>query len=180
MSDEFTSQVGFPPDGEPAPEQVEAAAEAEFTLEDLFNEQVNEDEVKKGLQDIALPNGSYSTVIPFNPKRIVDKAHPTRKIVYFWGGIELADVKGKIGFRLSPERFNKLDRDTGVDTGKPDMSYKLYLMAVKAYKVAYNANPSSFGDVLAYLRDYSTKLRVIQTGDGENMVVSINAVRPEA
>src|SRR3990172_2627554 len=107
MSDEFLSAIENQEQlaafaGEDVP-----AVETEFTLEDLFNEQVNEEQVKQGAKDMALPNGSYSTVVPFNPKRIVDKKHPTRKIVYFWGAVELADVKGRIGFRLSNERFNK-------------------------------------------------------------------------
>lgn len=159
-------------------EQVPPDEAAEFTLEDLFNEGINEEQVNQGAKDMALPNGTYTTVTPFQPKLGTDKVHPDRKIVSFWGGIELADVKGKIGFRISNTRFNKLDADTGADTGKPDMAYKLYVMAVKAFKVAYGAEPASFGDVITYIRDYPVKLRLVQASDGGNIVVSISPIKP--
>jgi hypothetical protein len=149
----------------------------ELTLEDLFGEQVNQEQVDEAARKMLLPVGTYTTEPPFTPT--VKKDKNGRLGVRFWGTAVLGDVKGKIGYGLSHIYKPAVDWETGEVTEKPDRAYKNYVQASKAYKIAHGQEASNVGEIVAYLRDYPHKLRVIQTSDGENMVVVISAVRPE-
>lgn len=153
-------------------EQVEPA---ELTLEDLFQESVNEEEVKKAQAEMLLKQGTWTTTPPFTITKI-GKDKNNRPFARFFGSITLGEEIGKIGVGMSwVHKFAK-DKD-GNETEKPDRSYKNYVMAHNAYKAAYGQEATSVGDVLKYVQDYPVRLRVIQTSDGENMVVAISAVR---
>ena len=87
------------------------------------------------------------------------------------------EIKGSFGFNLSPERYNN-------DRGEPDLSSKLWSQAVRAFEVGAKRKPTSYGEVVYFVRDYPTRIRVIQmgtqegaTGEPGNLVVSISAVR---
>ena len=153
----------------------ETEAEHELSLDDLFQENIDEETVRKAEKELLLPVGTYTTVPPFSPT--IGKDKTGRPQARFWGTIQLGDVQGKIGFRLSWVRKNAIDYETGAETDKPDRAYKNYIMAAKAFRAAYGQEPSSVGELVSYLRDFPIRLRVIQTSDGENMPVSIAAVR---
>ena len=85
---------------------------------------------------------------------------------------------GNINYRFSAERRNAVDFNTKVPTDKPDRSFKNYLQAHKAYKVATGRDPVNTGEIAAYLRDFEHKLRITQF-NGRNMVVSITATPPQ-
>lgn len=174
-------------------EQPETPVE-EFTMDMLLNQQVSFEQVKQAEKDLLLPAGTYTSVPPFEVK-FVRGNQDGRPYARFWGNIFAAinrpdgtieDVQGKIGFSFSWQRKNRIDRETGIDSGKPDNAYKLYVQAVNAFKRAYSEDPSTDGDVVKYVRDYPVRLRLIQVGvpternpnpDGEpgTMVVAISA-----
>jgi len=149
--------------------------EPELTLDDLFQSTIDEEETKAAERELLLPVGTYTTVPPFSPT--VGKDKTGRPQVRLWGTVQLGDVTGKIGFRLSWVRRNAVDFETGAETDKPDRSYKNYIMAAKAFRAAYGQDPSNVGELITYLRDFPIRLRIIQTSDGENMPVTISAVR---
>lgn len=154
---------------------------AELTIDDLFNEQVNEEAVNKAQSEMLLPVGTYTTIPQFKITKM-GRDKNNRPFARFYGECEFGQHKGRIGFGLSWERRNARVKDevSGElveDPSKPDRAYKNYVMAVKAYKAAHGEAPSNVGAVLEYLQNYPVKLRLIQTQDGENMVVAISAVR---
>ncbi len=183
--------------------EVEAVPAGDFetpnepTVDDLFQQFVSEEEVKQTEKDSILPQGTYTTIPEFKVT-LGDK--DGRKNARLFGRIIKTDedgveTKGAIGYPLSWQRRNKLekikDETTGVvieekDTGKPDYLSKMFAQAVKAYTVAHGEAPTeldaegtlnvNIGKVITYLRDYPHKIRVIQTQNNENMVVSISAV----
>lgn len=149
--------------------------EQELTIEDLFQEGIETEKVKEAEKAMLLPVGTYTTVPPFTLNKI-GKDKNDRPFARFFGTIQFGDVTGKIGVGLSwVHKFAK-DADGNV-TDKPDRSYKNYVMAHKAFRAAYGRDPENVGEILKYISDYPVRLRVIQTSDGENMVVSISAVR---
>jgi hypothetical protein len=152
----------------------------ELTLDELFQEQVDQEGVEQAHKEMLLPQGTYTTEPPFTVTKL-GKDKNGRPFARFFGKIVLGDKSGRIGVGLSWVRKNARVRDeaTGelVESEKPDRSYKNYVMATKAYKIAYGEEAPNVGAIIAYLRDYPIRLRVIQTSDGENMVVSISAVR---
>ncbi len=169
----------------------------EPTVDDLFQQFVSEEEVKQTEKDSILPQGTYTTIPEF---KVTLGEKDGRKNARLFGRIIKTDengveTKGAIGYPLSWIRKNKFDKikdeTTGVvieekDTGKPDYLSKNFAQAVKAYTVAHGEAPTeldsegnlniNIGKVISYLRDYPHKLRVIQTQNNENMVVSISAV----
>ena len=183
--------------------EVEAVPAADFetptepTVDDLFKQFVSEEEVKQTEKDSILPVGTYTTIPEF---KVTLGEKDGRKNARLFGRIFKVDehdeeTKGAIGYPLSWQRRNKLekikDESTGVvietkDTGKPDYLSKNFTQAVKAYTVAFGEAPTevaddgtvniNIGKVISYLRDYPHKLRIIQTQNNENMVVSITAV----
>ena len=183
--------------------EVEAVPAADFetstepTVDDLFKQFVSEEEVKQTEKDSILPQGTYTTIPEF---KVTLGEKDGRKNARLFGRISKTDendaeTKGAIGYPLSWIRKNKFDKikdeTTGVvieekDTGKPDYLSKMFAQAVKAYTVAFGEAPTeldnagtvnvNIGKVITYLRDYPHKLRVIQTQNNENMVVSITAV----
>ena len=169
----------------------------EPTVDDLFKQFVSEEGVKQIEKDSILPIGTYTTIPEF---KVTLGEKDGRKNARLFGRISKTDendveIKGAIGYPLSWERRNKIERikdtDTGVvieekETDKPDYLSKNFAQAVKAYTVAFGEAPTevddkgnvniNIGKVITYLRDYPHKLRVIQTQNNENMVVSITAV----
>ncbi|KKN66140.1 hypothetical protein LCGC14_0474300 [marine sediment metagenome] len=183
--------------------EVEAVPAGDFetptepTVDDLFKQFVSEEEVKQTEKDSILPVGTYTTIPEF---KVTLGEKDGRKNARLFGRIFKVDehdveIKGAIGYPLSWQRKNKFeeikDESTGVvidkkDTGKPDYLSKMFAQAVKAYTVAFGEAPTelddagtvnvNIGKVITYLRDYPHKVRVIQTQNNENMVVSISAV----
>ena len=158
-------------------ESTAEEAPPELTLEDLFGEQVNQEQVDEAARKMLLPVGTYTTEPPFTPTIRKDKTG--RLGVRFWGTVVLGDTKGKIGYALSSIYKAAVDWETGEVTEKPDRAYKNYVQAAKAYKIAHGQEASNVGEIVAYLRDYPHRVRIIQTSDGENMVVAISAIRPD-
>lgn len=163
-----------------AAETAVPVEETELTLEDLFQEGIEEENVKQAEKEMLLPVGTYTTVPPFTLMKL-GKDKNGRSFARYFGTIQLGDKSGKIGFGLSwiYKKAKVKDETTGelIEVEKPDRSYKNYVMAVKAFRAAYTRDPENVGEVLKYLSDYAVRLRVIQTSDFENMVVSISAVR---
>jgi len=127
------------------------------------------------LKDSALPTGTYTTEIP--PSRLsVTKDKNNRLMVSGFWKVTMGDVKGAIGFRFSPERRNKIDGNTGEDTGKPDTAFKNYTQAFNAYTRVYGEKPTSVGAIATYLRDYPVKFRIVTLSSGENWVAAIMPV----
>jgi len=181
----------LPTESVPTTEFEEAA---EPTIDDLYSMQVSEEEVKQTEKDSILPIGTYTTTPEF---RVTVGNKNGRRFARLFGKITLAqegkeDIKGAIGYPLSWDRRNKIikvtDDETGAvtekDSGKPDYLSKNFVQAVKAYTVAHGEAPLDEKDptkinpglVVAYLRDYAHRLRVIQTQNNENMVVAISAI----
>ena len=152
----------------------------ELSLDELFHEEVKSDEVKKAQAEMLAPVGTYTTIPPFTMTKL-GKDKNGRPFARFFGDAQFGDHKHKFGLGLSWVRKNARVKDeaTGelVESDKPDRSFKNYVMATNAYKAAYGEDPGSVGDVLKYLQDYPIRLRIIQTSDGENMVVAVSAVR---
>lgn len=183
--------------------EVEAVPAGDFetptepTVDDLFKQFVSEEGVKQIEKDSILPQGTYTTIPEF---KVTLGEKDGRKNARLFGRISKVDendveTKGAIGYPLSWERRNKIerikDKDTGVvieekETDKPDYLSKNFAQAVKAYTIAFGEAPTELdeqgnvninvGKVISYLRDYPHKLRVIQTQNNENMVVAITAV----
>ena len=187
-------EVEAPTEGVPT---ADFETSAEPTVDDLFHEYVSEEEVKQTEKDSILPVGTYTTVPEF---KVTLGEKDGRKFARLFGRISKVDekeeeTKGAIGYPLSWQRRNKMekikDESTGVvietkDSGKPDYLSKNFTQAVKAYTVAFGEPPTevndkgevniNIGKVISYLRDYSHKLRIIQTQNNENLVVAISAV----
>lgn len=155
-------------------------------LENLWEGQVNDQEVKQMESELLLPVGTYTTV-PGNFKRRdypADAEHDNRRSASFFGRIVKTDETGKetvgaLGYSLSPDRRNKfIETESGAkeDTGKPDFKSSLYVQAVKAYTVAYGEAPQKEINVLNYLVEFPHRVRVIKTKDNRNLIVSISAV----
>ena len=194
MSDEATEDQVIEAEAVPA---ADFETPTEPTVDDLFKQFVSEEEVKQTEKDSILPVGTYTTIPEF---KVTLGEKDGRKFARLFGRISKVDekdeeIKGAIGYPLSWQRRNKLekikDEATGVvietkDTGKPDYLSKMFTQAVKAYTVAFGEAPTevddqgvvnvNIGKVITYLRDYPHKIRVIQTQNNENMVVSITAV----
>lgn len=155
----------------------------ELSIDDLFAQSVDADKQTAAEKELLLKAGTWTTVPPFAPKVTKDKTG--RTIINFFGRVRLLDKdgnetdKGSIGFRMSPDRRNAKDFETQEETDKMDRPSKNYVMAVKAFKVAYERDPENVGEVVTYLRDYEIRLRIMQTQSLENMVVAISAVPPQ-
>lgn len=154
-------------------------------LENLWEGQVNDQEVKQMESELLLPVGTYITVPgSFGRKDFIDEENGNRRVASFFGKIVLTDpetgkeIVGAKGYRISPDRRNKIVEEDGVktDTGKPDFKSNLYVQAVKAYTVAYGEAPKREIDVLNYLTEFPHRVRVIKTQDNSNLIVSISAV----
>jgi len=156
--------------------ELETAVEVEeLSIDALFNQGVEEDQVTQGLKDASMPVGSYTTEVP--PLKIgVKRDDKGRLFVNAFFKVTMGDTKGAIGYRFSPDRKDAVNRDTGESTGKPDRAYKNYLQSYNAFTRATGQKPANVGEVAAYIRDYPVKLRIIQLPDGENMVVALQPV----
>jgi len=180
----------------------------ELNMDELWQGGIDKDELAKAQADLLMPIGTYETVpgltMTFNEEADKFSGRPAGTVAHYFGPVELrvtekdvaknpsltiGDViaKGSQGFNISPIRVNAKDR-TGKDTGRPDRAYRLWMNAVAAYKVAYGAEPSSKLEVLAFVRDYTVRLRIGQYNvptedrpdpDGEpgNSVYAISAVK---
>ena len=153
-----------------------------LSMDSLFEEAVKEAEIEQAEKDLLLPKGSYSTVPgEFTGKLKLDKNG--RKIISFWGsvvgGSDDKPLTGKIGIGFSHIRKNKVDNDTGEDTGKPDFLYSQYLKVVNAFKDAHEGqSPANVKEVADYLAEYPVRLSIGITKTLANMVGGINAIKP--
>jgi len=174
------------------PEQEEAFVpeEAQNEPRDLEahfrNMQFDAAEVDKAMHDLALPTGGYTTTagMVLSTSEFEDRAY-----AQIWGEVQgmidiegkLTEVKGRVGYRLSPERRNGTKWvdgvNTGEDSGKPDSASKLYAMAAKLFIKTYQQEPATPMDVFEFLRDYAHRVRLMATEDGRNIVLSISALR---
>lgn len=159
-------------------------------MDALFEQQVNDDDVRKTQRDVILPVGSYVTVpvLTRQTSRVADSdrwvlekpADSGRVIIRFFGMAEMTVsekyatpaqpvgtlVRGAVPFSISPERAFSLTQN-GESTGKLDNTTKLYAQAVAAYRQAYKvpgSQPISIGDVVRYLEGYPVVLAVRQFG----------------
>jgi len=156
-------------------DETENQQQEELSIDDLYSSSLDQEEFEKVRSSTLLKKGTWTTDPPFVPTIKRDKTN--RLIVRFWGKVVLGDEKGMIGFRYSPEARNAVNRETGEDLKKPDRATKNYVMAVKAYEAANGKKLENQGELVAYLRDYPVRLRIDEF-NGENMVMSISAVRP--
>ena len=159
------------------------------TMDDFFNEAVNQAEVEETLQRGLLPNGTYTTnpdefgpmtVTPLNVEEKDDRGTVTgtRRVIVLsgrgrakvkikdpkTGQVNLESAEGQIRARLSPDSRNKRDWTTKEELNAPDSATALYAQAVKAYQQTFGERPKNVGQVLEYLRDHPAKFRVIQIG----------------
>lgn len=176
------------------------------TMDALFEIAVSHDDVRQTQADSLKPVGSYITIPTLNVQaaRSTEGQNKGRLMIRFFGPAVLTvtekntkqlnlpvgtQVRGQFGFGVSPERANKITKD-GVNTGEPDHPSKLWAQAVTAYEHAYKQKSKTIGDVVGFVQNYATVLRVIQVGvaternpepDGEpgNIVMAISAVREE-
>ena len=171
--------------GDVGPVAVDGAAFEGPDIENLWEDQVNDQEVKQMESELLLPVGTYVTVPgSFGRKDFIDEENGNRRVASFFGKIVMTDpetnkeVVGAKGYRISPDRRNKITEEDGVktDTGKPDFKSNLYVQAVKAYTVAYGEAPKKVVDVLTYLTEFPHRVRVIKTKDNSNLIVAISAV----
>lgn len=168
-------------------------------MDALFEKSIDMDSVRQTEADALKPVGTYTTTSltleaemegPLdyngnpNPRKgrtvfryygpavmvVTEKMAPALKAVV---GTE---IKGYFTFRMSPDRFSW-------DNGSPDTQSRLWTQAVKAYKAAYQSDPSTDGQVARFIRDYPVRLRVIQKntkedskGEPRNDIVAISAV----
>lgn len=172
-------------------------------MDALFEQAVNQDEVRQVQADSLKPVGSYLTVpnLTVQAQRVQQGPNTGRLMFRFFGPAVMTvteknspalklpvgtEVRGQFGFGISPERANKIK--DGVATAEPDHSSKLWAQAVAAYEVATKAKAGTIGDVVRYLQNYPAVIRVIQVGvatesrpdpDGEpgNIVMGISPVR---
>ena len=150
------------------------------SMDDLFEQAVNMDDVRRTQEDSLRPPGSYVTVpvLSVQASKIAEGLNAGRLLFRFFGpavltvteknakALKLAvgtEVRGQFGFTVSPERANKLTKE-GVRTEEPDNPSKLWAQMVEAYKVVYQAKPGTFGDVLRYVQNSPGVIRVIQVG----------------
>src|SRR3990167_7791567 len=92
-------------------DELENETVPELTLEDLFGEQVDQQQVDEAARKMLLPVGTYTTEPPFTPT--VRKDKNGRLGVRFWGTAVLGDVRGKIGYGLSHVYKNAVDWESG-------------------------------------------------------------------
>ena len=203
MGDEFFESPGTGPgnaSGDTSPAGLP-------DMDELFQQAVNQDDVRQTQADALKPTGSYITqpVLNLQASRVEmtrGSVSPLglkdRLMFRFFGSAEMtvtekntkaaglpvgSIVKGQFGFGISPERANKI-----AGTGGPDGASQRWAQAVKAYEYAYKAKPATMGDVVRYLQNYPVVIRVIQGGipseaypepDGEpgNVVMALSPVR---
>ena len=140
--------------------------------QDIFDTPLDNEQAKAEEKKLLLPAGWYTTELPttFTPKTNDEG----RRFGRFFATVvnnKQQDVRGKIGFGLSPDVRYKDGED------KADFSYRMFLAARKAFIAATGAEPQSASEVMRYLTEYPVQLRVIQTPDNENMVVAVQAVK---
>ena len=176
------------------------ATRTEVTMDDLFEQQIDHEDVRRTEADALRPVGTYTTgklmmvrevegELDYNgnpnPRKgrtvfryfgpaslvVTEKTAPTLNVVV---GTE---IKGFFTLRVSPERYNW-------DDGSPDTQSKLWVQAVKAYSVAYGERATSVGQVVEFLREGPVRIRVIQKnikedskGEPRNDVVAVSAVK---
>ena len=157
-------------------------------MDALFEQAVNQEEVRQVQSDALKPQGSYITepILSLSATRaevgensILAKpsADGKRLVFRFFGPASLtvtekntgslklpvgSIVRGQFGFGISPDRANSVKN--GVDSGAPDGNSQRWAQAVKAYEQAYKSKPQTTGDVVRYLQGYPVVIRVIQIG----------------
>ena len=172
-----------------------------LTTDDLYEQQINYDDVRRTEADALRPVGTYTTTGQLSMVKEVEgeldySGNPNprkgREVLRYFGPATLVadektaptlnvavgtEIKGFFTFRMSSQRYNWND-------GSPDTQSKLWAQAVKAYSVAYGEKASSVGQVADFVRDVPVRIRVIQKnikedskGEPRNDVVAISAVK---
>ena len=170
------------------------------TMDDLYEQQINYDDVRRTEADALRPVGTYTTGQLSMVKEVEGEldysGNPNprkgREVLRYFGPATLVadektaptlnvavgtEIKGFFTFRMSSQRYNW-------DDGSPDTQSKLWTQAVKAYSVAYGEKATSVGQVADFVRDTPVRIRVIQKntkedskGEPRNDVVAVSAVK---
>lgn len=151
--------------------EVELNPPEDLGLDSLYDQAVDIDGVERAEADALLPGGSYQTVPVLTVAPYETKTGPNagRMGFRFYGEVASRKplsrsdgqppqmVSGRLGFRMSNERRNKND-------GTPDSQYRLWMNAVRAFKIAAGYDPSTNREVVDYVKNYPVGLRVGQVG----------------
>lgn len=150
----------------------------ELDLEALWQAEIDHEADKVAAQKLLLPVGSYTTIPPWTVEARQSKAG--RPYARLHGPIAKTingqEQRGYTNFSMSWVLADGVDFVTQEPTGKPDRMSQNWLAAKKAYERAYGTPATTIQDVIAYLIGFPFRVRLIQTSQGENMVVSIFAV----
>ena len=185
------------------------APEIDPGLDTLYDEGVDHDAVERVEADLLMPGGSYRTVpvLMLDVYETKQGPHVGRRGFRFFGEIisskplsrnnggEPTIVNGRISFKASPERRNRMEeirgddgRTTYKDTGKPDAESNRWANAVRAFTLAAGYKPGTNREVVEFIKNYPVGLRVGQigvpterrpdpTGEPGNVVYSIFPLR---
>lgn len=161
----------------PIPEEQQEGMDA------LFEVAVNQETVDDIKKDSQLPEGNY--VRTEDPATVTIQKHKVtgRSTFVIFAAVQSQKdekVKGRVRFRVSWERQNKIVRDeaTGeeTDTGKPDIQSRLYANVVDAYKRVNGEPASNLGQLAQYLANAPYKLRLMN-GDDSEVVLNLYPIK---
>jgi hypothetical protein len=166
-----------PSDALPIPEDQQEAMDV------LFSQSVNQETIADAKKDMQMEEGTYLRTE--DPATVTIDTHPStgRKGFNVFGPFVNAKdpkIKGRLRFRVSWERANKLVRDdaTGeeIDTGKPDIKTRLYVNLVDAYKKVHGEPPKNLGQLAQYLANAPYKVRTMN-GDDSEIVLNLTPMK---
>lgn len=132
------------------------------TNELLKTAMIDEDEIKHIKKESKL-NGTFTTVPPLTVK--VEPVEPGVVLVKFQADVVNEKDKGRTFFSIVNKNIpNTFD-------GKPSLKSQLYTQGRDAYAKAYGSKPTQMSDLVDYIRDYPTTLRI-----NNGFVVNLRAV----
>lgn len=204
MKDEQDNPFG---DSAAGSAEGEAANNGGITLDDLFQEEVDQAQADDINRSALAPAGTYTSnpeeaqlnasVVRLKDKDADGNETGTERTVITLTGRVTAQIKGKtetagLRVRMSPDRRKAKVYVDGEPTGelseKDDAMSKLWAQAVAAFGVTFNDKPKSKGAVVEYLTNHPVRFRLMQVGvptktnpepRGEpgNLVVAISPLR---
>ena len=146
-------------------------------MDGLFDIAVDQEQVAEVKKDAQMEAGTWDR--SGDPATVTVDTHPVtgRKGFNVAAPVVKGDAKGYLRFRVSWQRFNKITIDpvTGdeTDTGKPDISSRLYANLVDAYKrVNPDAQSISLGNLAEFLTNAPYRLRIMN-GDDREVVLGL-------
>jgi hypothetical protein len=141
---------------------------------DIFDTPVDHKEAKEAAKSLGLPAGSYRTEPVLAVRGWTND--DGRRMVSFFGAISLGgEVKGKIGFRCSPDLREKENANGEL---KPDWHYQKYLDCLRAFKETTGQDAVKATEIVDFIANYPVVLRVTQSeDDGSNFVTKISKAR---